>query len=507
MFHDRMTSVMWNTKTGAQPCIERDHWAEQYVAWSPKGSFLATVHQQGVALWGGEYWKKIQRFEHSGVQLLDFSPCEKYIVTCNNEIVDDRDNPRAIIIWDIRTGAKLRCFQKAGKEFSWPVFKWSHDDKYVARPGDDYIAIYETPSMKTLVKGEKKTILVEGLRDASFSWSPTVRHLAFWVPEKDPHPARVALLEIPSKQIVRSKNLFNIEHATMHWHENGYYLCVKVDSKSKKGKEFSSFEIFRVKEKSIPVDTLETNEPVYAFSWEPNGHRFVVIHGHQKNSLNVTVYTMKGRQSGIDQVTRLFLIELRPFRTVVWSPKGSRFVLANLYGANRSLEFWDADSATRLNQGEHYLASRVEWDPTGRYVATYVSAWSEPTEHGYYLWTSQGRLLHRVPVPKLCQFAWRPRPKDDLSPEELKLVEKKAREWASRFDKEDREIEGKVTENERKWRRAQLAQWRTALAKVEAAKTALRESWGRVEPPPQVTQDWIEIEDEDEELLERKVFA
>jgi hypothetical protein len=45
------------------------------------------------------------------------------------------------------------------------------------------------------------------------------------------------------------------------------------------------------------------------------------------------------------------------------------------------------------------------------------------------------------------------------------------------------------------------------LAKVEAAKTALRESWGRVEPPPQVTQDWIEIEDEDEELLERKVFA
>jgi translation initiation factor 3 subunit B len=68
MFHDRMTSVMWNTKTGAQPCIERDHWAEQYVAWSPKGSFLATVHQQGVALWGGEYWKKIQRFEHSGLE-------------------------------------------------------------------------------------------------------------------------------------------------------------------------------------------------------------------------------------------------------------------------------------------------------------------------------------------------------------------------------------------------------------------------------------------------------
>lgn len=42
----------------------------------------------------------------------------------------------------------------------WPVFKWSHDDKYIARmtPGPKgAISIYELPSMNLL---EKKSIKV-----------------------------------------------------------------------------------------------------------------------------------------------------------------------------------------------------------------------------------------------------------------------------------------------------------------------------------------------------------
>lgn len=45
--------------------------------WSPKGTYLATFHQRGIALWGGEKFKQIQRFSHQGVQLIDFSPCER----------------------------------------------------------------------------------------------------------------------------------------------------------------------------------------------------------------------------------------------------------------------------------------------------------------------------------------------------------------------------------------------------------------------------------------------
>ena len=54
-------------------------WTETYVRWSPQGTYLATLHNQGVALWGGEKFERITRFNHSGVQLIDFSPCERYI--------------------------------------------------------------------------------------------------------------------------------------------------------------------------------------------------------------------------------------------------------------------------------------------------------------------------------------------------------------------------------------------------------------------------------------------
>ena len=54
------------------------NWTETYVRWSPKGTYLATFHHQGIALWGGEEFKRMMRFSHPGVQLIDFSPCERY---------------------------------------------------------------------------------------------------------------------------------------------------------------------------------------------------------------------------------------------------------------------------------------------------------------------------------------------------------------------------------------------------------------------------------------------
>jgi translation initiation factor 3 subunit B len=41
-------------------------------------------------------------------------------------------------------------------------------------------------------------------------------------------PARVTLLEIPSRNEVRVKNLFNVADCKMHWQKTGDYLCVKV---------------------------------------------------------------------------------------------------------------------------------------------------------------------------------------------------------------------------------------------------------------------------------------
>lgn len=71
----------WSVVTGLEssdvfPALMQ-RWTETYVRWSPKGTYLATFHQRGIALWGGEKFKQIQRFSHQGVSLIDFSPCER----------------------------------------------------------------------------------------------------------------------------------------------------------------------------------------------------------------------------------------------------------------------------------------------------------------------------------------------------------------------------------------------------------------------------------------------
>jgi translation initiation factor 3 subunit B len=40
----------------------------------------------------------------------------------------------------------------------------------------------------------------------------------------------VVLLEIPSRNELRVKNLFNVADCKMHWQKSGDYLCVKVSA-------------------------------------------------------------------------------------------------------------------------------------------------------------------------------------------------------------------------------------------------------------------------------------
>jgi translation initiation factor 3 subunit B len=214
--------------------------------WSPLGTYLATLHPQGVKLWSGPNWADsgVQRFPHKNVRLLDFSRNERYLATFSPDpislreldprmrsIFSEDDEGNNIVIWDIKTGNLLRTFSanvSEGSKMAWPVFKWSSDDRYVARvtPGQQ-ISVYELPDMGLL---DKKSIKIEGVVD--FDWSPADERedekekdnatksakgkkprenmLAYWTPEMGNQPARVSLISIPSRTVLRTKNLFNV---------------------------------------------------------------------------------------------------------------------------------------------------------------------------------------------------------------------------------------------------------------------------------------------------------
>lgn len=259
------------------------NWTETYAVWSPLGTYLATFHWRGVALWAGPKFSQFQKFSHPEARFIAFSPCEKYLVTFSPTGTDDKK----LIIWDLRSGQEKRSFPPPDEYATWPIFRWSKDDKYFARLGRDVLSVYETPGFGLL---DKKSIKIPGIRD--FSWSPTDNTLAYWVAEDKDVPARVTLLEIPGRVEVRSKNLFSVADCKVHWQASGDHLCVKVDRYSKLRKDkaelkysgmYCNFEIFHLREKEVPVDSVEIKEPIQAFAWEPVGSKFSIIHGDAAN--------------------------------------------------------------------------------------------------------------------------------------------------------------------------------------------------------------------------------
>ncbi|KAI8084466.1 WD40-repeat-containing domain protein [Halteromyces radiatus] len=575
MYRGDDVSIFWNRKSDEPEHVHtRQNWTETYVQWSPLGSYLATFHIQGIVLWGGPSWSKIVRFVHPGVKLIDFSPCERYLVTWSNEPIQlskipegpsnpfsEYDEGNQVIIWDVHTGALLRSFpatqdsQSANKTVHWPMFKWSHSEKYFARvvPGQQ-LSIYETPSMGLL---EKKSIKIPGIVD--FEWSPACQDnnksqkedetLAYWTPEVGNQPARVTLMNVPSKEITRTKNLFNVNDCKLHWQSKGQFLAVKVDRHTKtKKSQFSNIEIFRVREKGIPVETLEIKDPVVAFAWEPLGERFATITTSDIN-LSGNVPGVQGQLQPsstakttltfyyLDRTSKAHQTGFRPLKVfdkksanyLFWSPKGRHIVTATLRNATVfDMEFWDLDfeplnggnddSTNKASQStvvqllatqEHYGVSDIEWDPTGRYVVSGSSMWRQAGDHGFSLWDFKGQLLFKQNIDKFKQLLWRPRPASLLSNEQKKKIKKNLRQYSKQFEEDDLAAgdanaakliaaRRKAIEEWYSWRKAtekQVAQERKDLGKEVVRSLDDGKS--------EIIEEWVEeVIDEIEEIIE-----
>ncbi|KAF5284392.1 hypothetical protein FQA39_LY17067 [Lamprigera yunnana] len=429
--------VWQNTQPDPTLIEDRQNWTQTYVKWSPLGTFFTTFHKQGVALWGGSNSTQYKRFSHSAVQFIDYSPCEKYIITYSPQGDVHTPDQKRIIIWDIRTGQEKRCFNPEGPS-AWPFFRWSHDDKYFANIQNDKLSIYETPSFGLL---EKKSVKIPGIRD--FSWSPTDNVIAYWVAEDKDVPARVILLEIPNRTEIRNINLFSVADCKIHWQKSGDYLCVKIDRYSKVKKEnnepkysrmYFNFEIFHMREKEVPVDSVESKEPIQAFAWEPVGSKFAIIHGESPN-ISVSFYEVRMGQTPL----LLKKLEKRACNHLFWSPNGQFIVLAGL-GSNGggSLEFVDTHDFVIMNTTDHYQASDVEWDPTGRFVVTAVSVWKTKVDTGYYMWSFQGKAIKRINLEKFAQLLWRPRCPTLLDDNQLKDIKKNLKKYYAQFESKDR---------------------------------------------------------------------
>jgi len=457
-------SVMYNNNNASCTAIyqnshgeptllqERERWTESYTQWSPLGTYIATIHSKGIAFWGGQNFEQIKRFAHSGVQMIDFSPCERFLITFS-PVVEKKDDQQ-IMVWDVRTGKIKRGFN-CEPTVMWPIFKWSFDGSYFARnAGDGFLSIYDTTDFRLI---GNKSMKIDGLKD--FAWSPTDNIISYWTPEDRDTPAHVNIIRVPEKVSISTRNVYHVAECKMHWQKSGDYLCVKIDRyKTKKeeknqvkyGGVYHSFDIYRIREKEIPVEKLKIEETIIAFAWEPVGTKFAIIYGESPR-ITVSFYDINSASG--KNISCMGSFEKRQANTIFWSPRGQFVVIAGLRNMNSTLEFIDTSDMSVMTSADHHLVSDVEWDPTGRYIATGVSYWVNKVDNAYWIWNFQGKLLHKQPLNQFCVLLWRPIPSSLLSETEIKKIKKDIKKYYPKFQHEDKMRESKASKEQIERRR------------------------------------------------------
>lgn len=431
------------------------------------------------------------------------------------------------------------------------MFKWSPSDKYFARvvPGQQ-LSVYEAPSMGLV---GKKSIKIEGIVD--FEWSPSLGEksdaklnqkeemLAYWTPEVGNQPARVTMMAMPSKEIVRTKNLFNVSDCMLFWQSKGHFLAVKVNRHTKtKKSQFTNLEIFRVCEKAIPVETLELKDPVLKFAWEPNGERFAIITTNDPAfgatapgpggaappttfKTAVTFYYLDTSKA-VAGFRPLKKIDKKTTNSLSWSPKGRHIVLATLRSPSaHDIEFWDLDfepigeakkekaelgsTVVQLSAQEHYGVTDIEWDPTGRYVVSGSSSWHHSADHGFNMWDFKGQLLRQESIDHFKLIMWRPRPKSLLTPEQKKKIKKNLRQYSKQFEEEDLAAGDANAARIIAARRKAIEDWYAWRKQVEKQMLEERKAAGKElrsgvdEGKSETIEEWVEeVIDEVEEIVD-----
>ena len=365
-------------------------------------------------------------------------------------------------IWDVLTGELIRDVQfktiglmiKLRLPGWWPIFKWSHDEEYIAKinsskgmnakakdldkinifkvrkKSEDEIKSQNDDSSRFLIeKLGGKSLSVDSLFNLEFS--PTDNVLAYTSFAQNNSQAKVTLISIPSKNSLRVQTLgFDVKRCNLYWQSQGRYLAINMahsQSSSSYLIKSHSIGIMTVKDRNMPFSKTKQLGIVIHFSWEPDGSRFAVIHSITKRvEPNVSIFQVQDTFGSVDQgSSRLKLtLEKRRCNQLYWAPKGGRLVIVNVDPQRRAggeMEFIDLSKVRNQNDDSqtvknllHENITDIQWDPSGRYLITATTQYLDTTsgdDTRYIIWSFQGEKLFTHKIKHFYQILWRPRPK------------------------------------------------------------------------------------------------
>uniref|UniRef100_A0A914HAV1 Eukaryotic translation initiation factor 3 subunit B n=1 Tax=Globodera rostochiensis TaxID=31243 RepID=A0A914HAV1_GLORO len=504
--------MFWNARTGEPIVVEnacRDNWSNDLFKWSTHGTYLATMNNDkrnqrlGAVIWGGEKFDKFQRFSHEGVNYMEFSPNEKYIVTYACDQNSNRDNENCLRIFEVFTGELKKAFspslRSAGRLHDWPFLKWSHDEKFFAfcRLRGNCVNVFSTDDFMLC---DNKAIELEGLVCCEFN--PTKNLIAYYCEERSSAnaPAEIGLLDVQTRTKLRASRTFSVSQSSLFWQKSGSYLAAHTERyqkmvKSKEGEikytgTSSHVEIFDCTDKTFAVQSIQLPEPFVNLAWEPKGNKFCVLVGTGQK-VTPLIYRLD-RGKPVPQL--IGKIEAsNGLNTAMWAPQGGWVVVMGVNTSSGVVCFIDANGiteATKAKTIEHTSLSQGSWDPTGRYFVTCTFGGKSRYETGYRIHSFQGRELRRKAVDSLLRFKWRPRPPVSLPEQKVREVRKSMKQQSTKFEEEDKKELLKVSKEIIEQRKRALEQFSSIRAAASRAHAEERSE--RIELRGGIDQESVE---------------
>jgi translation initiation factor 3 subunit B len=271
-------------------------------------------------------------------------------------------------------------------------------------------------------------------------------------------------MSIPNRDIIRTKNFFNITKCENYWAQSGDYLIVKLERQKTKTVSVMSLEIFRIREKDVPVDVIEMkpSEEITGLFFEPKGNRFVLFVQFEMNTFTRFFEVEKKKPGAVAGVKLLKELDTKGLDYCSWSPDGRFMVLCGLKSTG-DLQFWDIKDLTLFASQEHYGVKQIQWDPTGRYVTTTNTSWKTQNDTGLMMWNLSGTELNKQSITGFKQFAWRPRPLSILDEQMQKQIKKNLKTYSKEFDMEDSMESNKASQDVQEKRREMWKEYNEML--------------------------------------------